>query len=188
MGLYTYKIIKNIVACSIAAMFFSCMNSSDQVRELLSAKNLPVGITKDIVHVYRDSGITASKMFSPLMYDFSNRTEHPYNKFPKGLKLISFENSGKDSVTILGDYALTYSKTKISELKGNVTIFNHTDKSKLVTEQLFWDQNTDYFYSEKKFQLTTPTDTINGVGFESKKDLSKFLAKQMSGQVTTTEN
>ena len=43
-------------------------------------------------------------------------------------------------------------------------------------------------YSEKKFTLTTPDDVINGVGFESKKDLSKFLAKQMSSQHTLKEN
>ena len=64
-----------------------------------------------------------------------------------------------------------------------MVILNHTDNSKLETEQLFWDQNTDYLFSEKKFTLTSPDNVINGVGFESKKDLSKFLAKQTSGQI-----
>jgi len=101
--------------------------------------------------------------------------------------LITFENNGKDSTTILGDYAISYSKTLITELKGNVVIINHTDQSKLYTDQLFWDQNTDYFFSEKKFTLISPDNTIKGVGFESKKDLSKFLAKKLSGEIITKE-
>jgi len=126
-------------------------------------------------------------LYSPLLNDFSNRVNHPYNEFPEGLKLITFENNGKDSTTILGDYAISYSKTLITELKGNVVIINHTDQSKLYTDQLFWDQNTDYFFSEKKFTLISPDNTIKGIGFESKKDLSKFLAKKLSGEIITKE-
>tara|TARA_R110002124_G_scaffold63258_1_gene172583 strand:- start:3750 stop:4316 length:567 start_codon:yes stop_codon:yes gene_type:complete len=182
------KIFKNIVIISVVAMFFSCINNSNQVRDFFSAKNLPVGVAKDIAHIYRDSGRTTSKLYAPLLKDFSNRVNHPYNEFPEGIKLITFENNRKDSITILGDYAISYSKTMITELKGNVVIINHTDQSKLYTEQLFWDQNTDYFFSEKKFRLISPDNNVKGIGFESKKDLTKFLAKKISGDIITKEN
>jgi LPS export ABC transporter protein LptC len=187
MNFSSKKINKNIVTISLVAMFFSCTNTSNEVRDFLSTKNLPVSISKNIAHVYRDSGRTTSKLFTPLLKDYSNRVDHPYNEFPEGLKLISFENNGKDSITILGDYCISYSKTMITELKGNVVITNHTDQSQLFTEQLFWDQNTDYFFSEKKFRLISPDNDIKGVGFESKKDLTKFLAKKLSGEVITKE-
>lgn len=183
-----HTILKNIVALSIAAMFFACSNNSNEVREFFSAKNLPIGVAKNTHHVYKDSGKITSKLITPLLKDYSNRTEHPYNEFPKGLILISFENEGKDSITIKGDYCLTYTKTQISELNGNVMIINHTEKTKLETEQLFWDQKTDYFFSEKAFTLTTPDNSIKGIGFESKKDLTRFLAKKMSGEVVAKEN
>jgi LPS export ABC transporter protein LptC len=188
MSFSTHIIYKNIAAISLVAMFFSCANNSNDVQSLFLIKNQPVGIAKDLNHVYKDSGRVSSKLITATLLDFSNRTTHPYNEFPEGIVLVSYSNNGKDSITIKGDYCLTYTKTLISELKGDVWILNHTDKSKLHTEQLFWDQNTDYLYSEKKFTLTTPDDVINGVGFESKKDLSKFLAKQMSSQHTLKEN
>jgi len=187
MNFSSKKTCKNIVAVSLVAMFFSCTNNSNEVREFLSAKNLPVGVAKNIAHIYRESGRTTSKLFSPLLKDYSNRVSHPYNEFPEGLKLITFENNGKDSTTILADYSISYSKTMITELKGNVVIMNHTDQSKLYTDQLFWDQNTDYFFSEKKFRLISPDNDIKGVGFESKKDLTKFLAKKLSGELITKE-
>ena len=91
-------------------------------------------------------------------------------------------------MTVIGDYALTYSKTSISELKGNVVVINHTENSKLETEQLFWDQKNKYFFSEKKFTLTTQTDTITGVGFESRENLDKWVSKNITGDIVTNEN
>lgn len=181
-------IIKSIGAFFFASMLFSCTNDTKAVRDFLAEQNRPIGIAKDAFHVYKDSGQITSKLITPLMHDFSNRKIHPYNEFPDGVKIINFENGGKDSVTVLGDYALTYSKTSISELKGNVVVINHTKNSKLETDQLFWDQKNKYFFSEKKFTLTTQTDTINGVGFESREDLSKWVSKNITGDIVTNEN
>lgn len=168
-------------------MLFSCANNTQQVRDFLASKNLPIGIAKNAYHVYKDSGRITSKLITPLLNDFSNRKEHPYNEFPKGIKIINFDKNRLDSVTITGNYALSYSKTSVSEIIGNVIVLNHTEGSKLVTEQLYWDQNTKYFFSEKAFILTNPTDTIYGVGFECKEDLSKHLAKKTTGKLQAKE-
>ncbi|MEO9572164.1 MAG: LPS export ABC transporter periplasmic protein LptC [Polaribacter sp.] len=170
---------------SITVMLFSCSNNTQEVRDFLASKNLPIGKAKNAFHVYKDSGRITSKLITPLLLDFSNRKQHPYNKFPKGVKIINFE--GKDSVTITGDFALSYSKTLVSEIKGNVVVLNHTEQSRLETEQLFWDQKTKYFFSEKAFTLSTLKDTIYGIGFESKEDLSKHLAKKTTGKLETIE-
>lgn len=167
-------------------MLFSCSNNTQEVRDFLASKNLPIGVAKDAFHVYKDSGRITSKLITPLLLDFSNRKKHPYNEFPKGIKIINFE--GKDSVTITGDFALSYSKTSVSEIKGNVVVLNHSENSRLETEQLFWDQKTKYFFSEKAFTLTTLKDTIYGIGFESKEDLSKHLAKKTTGKLETIED
>ncbi|MGB0879228.1 MAG: LPS export ABC transporter periplasmic protein LptC [Polaribacter sp.] len=181
-------IIKNIAVVYTIAMFFSCTNNTQKVRDFLAEKNLPIGIAKNAKHTYKDSGRITSKLITPLLHDFSNRKEHPYNEFPEGIKIINFNNKGKDSVTIIGDYALSYSKTKVSEIKGNVVVVNHTEKSTLKTEQLFWDQKTQYFFSEKTFTLTTQKDTIYGIGFECKEDLSNYLAKKTTGRLETEDN
>ncbi|WP_299057045.1 LPS export ABC transporter periplasmic protein LptC [uncultured Polaribacter sp.] len=182
----TVKILqRSIVSLISVAMLFSCANNTQEVRDFLASKNLPIGIAKDAFHVYKDSGRITSKLSTPLLHDFSNRKAHPYNEFPKGIKIINFD--GKDSVTITGDYALTYSKTSVSEIVGNVVVLNHKENSKLETSQLLWDQNTAYFFSEKAFTLSTLKDTIYGVGFECKEDLSKHLAKKTTGKLLTKE-
>ncbi len=73
--------------------FFLYYNTQ-KVRDFLADKNLPIGNAKDANHVYKDSGRITSKLITPLMLDFSNRKEHPYNEFPKGIKIINFEKNG----------------------------------------------------------------------------------------------
>lgn len=186
MNNYSKILQKSITVLVSTVMLFSCSNNTQQVKDFLATKNLPISVAKDAFHVYKDSGRITSKLITPLLYDFSNRKEHPYNEFPKGIKIVNF--SGKDSVTITGNYALSYSKTDVSEIKGNVVVLNHKENSRLETEQLFWDQNTSYFFSEKAFTLSTIKDTIYGVGFECKEDLSKHLAKKTTGRLITAEN
>lgn len=188
MKIKTDIFIKNIVIVSAIAMFFSCRNNTQQVRDFLAEKNMPIGVAKDAYHVYKDSGVITSKLVTPLLRDFRNREDHPYNEFPEGVKIINFENKGKDSVTVIGDYALSYTKTLISEIRGNVVVINHTENSRLETEQLFWDQKTKYFFSEKKFLLIKLNDTTRGHGFESKEDLSKWVSKNVTGKFDVKEN
>ena len=180
--------VKSIVVLFVATMLFSCSNNTKKARDFLADKNLPLGISKDAFHVYKDSGRITSKLITPVMLDFSNREAHPYSEFPSGIKIINFENKGVDSITITGNYALSYSKTSISEIKGNVVVVNHSDKSRLETEQLFWDEKTKYFVTEKAFKLTKKNDTIFGIGFESRDDLTKHLAKKTTGKLETSED
>lgn len=186
---FLHKIfLKSIGALLIVPMLFSCTNDAKAVRDFLAEQNKPIAVAKDAFHIYKDSGQITSKLITPLMYDFSNRKNHPYSEFPNGVKIVNFENNGKDSVTVTGDYALTYSKTSMSELKGNVVVINHTENSVLETEQLFWDQKNKYFFSEKRFTLTSPTNTIHGVGFESRENLSKWVSKNITGDIITNED
>lgn len=182
-----YNTIKSIATLFLVAMLFSCGNDLKEVQDFLADKNLPIGIAKNVNLIHTDSGKVKTKLTTPLLYDFSNRKEHPYQEFPEGIKIVSFDKKG-DSVTLTANYSRTYTKTGISEVKGNVIVTNHKEKSKLFTEQLFWDQITHYFYTEKAFKLITSTDTINGKGFESKEDLSKVTMKNISGTVYIDEN
>lgn len=179
--------IKSIATTIVGAMLFSCTNNAKKVRDLLADKNMPIGIARDINHIYKDSGEINSKLITTLLYDFSNRDEHPYNEFPEGLRIVTIDKKTKDSTTITGNYALSYSKTSVSEIKGNVVIINHTDNIKLETNQLFWDQKEAYFFTEDGFRLTTGTDTINGFGFEAQQNLKKWIAKDITGDINANQ-
>jgi len=181
-------IYSSIMVSLLTMVLFSCSNDVKEVRDFLAEKNLPIGVASDAFHVYKDSGIITSKLITPLMHDFSNRKNHPYSEFPNGVKIVNFENE-IDSVTITGDYAITYNKTSVSEIKGNVIVLNHKEQSVLKTEQLFWDRKNKYFVSERKFDLITADSThVIGTGFECQEDFSKWISKKIHGDLVTKDN
>ena len=166
----------------MVAMFLSCNNNTQKVQDFLSDQNLPIGVAKNINHEYTDSSRTKSKLSTPLLLDYSNRKEHPYTEFPKGLKVISFDQNG-DSITISSNYGISYSNTQVTEIRNQVLIENHRQRIKLKTEQLFWDQKTRFFYTEKEFTLTTQNDTITGFGFESNENLTNWNMRSTRGYI-----
>ncbi len=180
------NIYTNIAIIFMMAMFFSCGNDAQEVRDFLADKNLPIGVAENIYNIHTDSGRVDLKISAPLLHDFENRKKHPYTEFPKGIKIVTIAKN-KDSVAVVGNYAVTYSKTSISEIKDKVVVVNHADYKKLLTEQLFWDQKTKYFYTEKPFTLITATDTIYGIGFDSSEDLKVFMAKEVTGSLYLNE-
>lgn len=183
---FLYKIL-NIAAIFIVAMFFSCGNDIKEVEDFLAEKNLPIGVAKNVYLIHTDSGKIKTKLISPIMYDFSNRKSHPYSEFPQGIKIVILDEKG-DSVILTADYSINFNNTSISEVKKNVVVINHADKTKLTTNQLFWDANEHYIYTEKNFTLITKTDTIYGIGFESNEDLSKVNMKSVHGTIYVKEN
>lgn len=176
------NIFKSIAVIYVTAMLFSCGTDIKEIKDFLADKNLPIGVAENIFNVHTDSGRVDVKFSAPLLHDFTNRKKHPYTEFPKGVKIVSFDKD-QDSLVITGNYAIAYNKTSISEIKGNVVIENFGEQKKLLTEQLFWDQKTKYFYTEEAFTLYTDTDTIFGTGFDASEDLEEFMAKNNRGSI-----
>jgi LPS export ABC transporter protein LptC len=167
-------------------MLFSCGNDINEINDFIADKNLPISITKNINLTHTDSGYVKSKMSASLLHDFSNRKKHPYHEFPNGIKIITFD--GKDSTTVTAKYAITYKNTQITEVKGNVIVLNHSKNVKLKTEQLFWDQKENYYFSNKKSILTSVTDTLIGKnGFDAKSDLSNANMMNNSAKLNIKE-
>lgn len=181
-----HNITHSIAIILMVAMLFSCGNNINEVKDFLADKNLPIGVAENIYNIHTDSGRVDLKLIAPILNDFSNRKKHPYNEFPEGIKIVTIDKN-KDSVVITGNYAITYSKTSISEIKGKVVITNYANYKKLKTSQLFWDQKSKYYYTEKPFTLITKTDTIKGVGFDASEDLKVFMAKQNRGTIHIKE-
>ncbi|MBV1887858.1 MAG: LPS export ABC transporter periplasmic protein LptC [Urechidicola sp.] len=187
MTKFLNTIFKSIAVIFLTAMLFSCGNNTKEIRDLISDKNLPIGIAENIYNIYTDSGRVTSRLYAPLLHNYSNRENHPYSEFPKGIKIVTY-NEENDSIVVTGDYAIIYSKTSVSEIKENVVIINHVESKKLATNQLFWDQKTKYFYTEQPFTLYTETDTIHGTGFDASEDLKMFIAKNNRGIIYINEN
>ena len=85
-------------------------------------------------------------------------------------------------------FACNGTKKKNSQVVENVVIESH-DGKKLEAPQLYWDQDTDWIFTQEKFKFTNPEDgtVMDGEGMDFKKDLSFFKAHKTYGLMTIKE-
>lgn len=162
------------------AMFFSCQNDMKSIQQMDIIHKFPQGEAIDFRLVYTDSAKVVAVLTSPKNDDYTNQ-QFPYSEFPKGV-IVDFYDEKNNKNTIKANYGIIYVKTQMVELRDSVELITF-DGKKLKTNQLFWDQKSDWIFTEKSF---TFTDTIrgtvmNGVGMDFNKAFSTVKAHRTAG-------
>ena len=169
-----------ISVVAVIAMMFSCESTFKDVQRINTVAFSPVGRTEQINLKYTDSGKVKSILVSPLMLDYS-QLEFGFNEFPKGVHVTMLDEKGKKSY-VVADYAITYENTNVIDLQGNVKITS-SDGSVLETEQLYYDQKNEWFYTEKRFKFTdSKGGYMEGPGIDFSKDFKVFNMQKNSGE------
>jgi LPS export ABC transporter protein LptC len=83
---------------------------------------------------------------------------------------------------VTSNYAITYKGTDVIDLQGKVRITNETGQV-LETEQLYFDQKNEWFYTEKKFKFTDPKGVSFGEGIDFSKDFKIVNSQKISGEI-----
>lgn len=162
-------------------LLLSCESNFKDVQRINSVAFSPSGETENINLKYTDSGKVKAILVSPLMLDFSN-LEYGFNEFPKGVHVTLYDEQGKTS-TVVADYAIRYEGSDIIDLQGNVKITAQGGQV-LETQQLFYDQKNEWFYTEKRFKFTDDKGSyLEGPGIDFNKDFSIVNAQSNTGQV-----
>ncbi|KIX20994.1 hypothetical protein SY27_09445 [Flavobacterium sp. 316] len=178
--------IFNIVTVSIiVAIFFSCEGSLKDVQKFNRSSFLPSGEADSINLKYTDSGKIKSILRSKRMLDYSN-IENAFTEFPEGVVVTMFDDKGKTTI-IESNYAISYKKTEIIDLQGDVTITS-SDGKKLETSQLYFDQKNEWFFTEKHFKYTdNEGGFLQGPGVDFSKDFKIFNMQTSSGEINSAE-
>lgn len=165
-------------------MFFSCNNKLDEVSKIGVSENEPIGVAEDINLKRTDSGRVIANLISPKMLDFSNR-DFAYNEFPDGVNLDLYDDDNQKS-TVIADYAIVYDKTGLIDMQGNVILASH-NKDTLFAEQLFYDQEREWLFTNRPVTFRTGTDVINGNGFDSDINFDQAQVLEIDGIITLDE-
>lgn len=180
---YTYKIIF-IVTVFTVTMFFSCNNNYQKVQQMGISENEPIGVAEHINLKYTDSGRVTANLLSAKMLDYSNR-DFPYYEFTEGVTLYLFDRENKKN-TVVSDYAISYDKTNLIDLQGNVKIITHTNDT-LFAEQLYYDNKKEWIYTNLPVRFRQGNDMIYGNGFDSNKNFTNAEVLEVTGVITLEE-
>ena len=168
------------VLLSAVTLFFGCESNFKEVQKSNFSEFVPSGEAEKINLKYTDSGRITAILVSPKMMEYAN-VAFPFTDFPKGIDVTLYDKNNKRTI-ILADYATSYKSTNIIDLKGNVKITSQ-DGQILETDQLYFDQKNEWFFTQEKFKFTSPKGVSFGEGIDFSKDFKKVNSQKISGEI-----
>ncbi|PWA07010.1 LPS export ABC transporter periplasmic protein LptC [Flavobacterium laiguense] len=161
-----------------------CESNFKEVRQNDYSEFVPSGDADHVNLKYTDSGRVKSILVSPKMLDYAN-VDFAFTEFPKGIDVTLYDNKGKKTF-IKSNYAVSYKATSIIDLQGKVKITSENGQM-LETEQLYFDQKNQWFYTEKKFKLTDAKGGSTGQGIDFSKDFKVVNSQRIEGEIESSE-
>ena len=169
---------------AFAVLVLGCESNFKEVQKINNSEFIPSGEAENFNLKYTDSGRIKSILVSPKMLDYSN-VEFPFTEFPNGIHVTMYDNNGKQTF-ITSDYAVTFKGTELIDLQKNVKISNETGQT-LETQQLYFDQKNEWFFTEKKFKFTDPKGVSYGEGIDFSKDFKIVNSQRINGAIDQAE-
>jgi LPS export ABC transporter protein LptC len=178
-----YLILAPVLVVAIT-LFLGCESNFKEVQKINFSEFVPSGEADKINLKYTDSGRITAILISPKMREYA-AVDFPFTEFPKGIDVTLYDNKGKRTF-IKSDYATSYKLTNVIDLEGNVKITSQ-DGQTLETEQLYFDQKNEWFFTEKNFKFTDPKGISNGKGIDFSKDFKVVNSQSIVGEVESAD-
>ncbi len=177
----TFYILVTLIAVT---SFFGCESNFKEVQKINFSEFVPSGEAENIDLKYTDSGVIKAILVSPKMLDFSN-FDFTFTEFPKGVHVTLYDENGKQTF-VKSDYAVSYTLTNIIDLQGNVKISSQNGQV-FETQQLYYDQKNEWFFTEKNFKFADLKGVSNGRGIDFSKDFKIINSQNIAGEIDSNE-
>jgi LPS export ABC transporter protein LptC len=171
-------------AIIIVSLVLGCESNFKEVQKSNLSEFVPSGEAEKINLKYTDSGRITAILVSPIMKEYAS-VSFPFTDFPKGIDVTLYDKNNKRTI-ILADYATSFKTTNIIDLRGNVKITSQ-DGQILETDQLYFDQKNEWFFTEKSFTFTDPKGSSKGQGIDFSKDFNVINSQRISGEIESDE-
>ena len=165
----------------IFVVFISC----DTDRQIIESEevNIPLSIANNFTMTYTDSSQVKSFVSGNKHIDYSNNILN-YSEFFDDVELIIYDDN--KTSTIKSDYAIVYNSFRFMEFKGNVEITT-TDGELLITDQLYYDTENEWLFTEDKFEYTDKSNKIIANRLDSNRDFTDLVTGNLTGSINITE-
>lgn len=174
-----------ILLTGLQGCLFLCMSCGTEAPPMGNAvynrDSLPVMITYGVSKLISDSGIVKYKIVSEEWQVF-DRTKPQRQVFPKGIFLEQYNQQFHVIMHITADTAYCYNQN-LWELRGRVFARNTENGTTFSSEELYWNMQNHWMYSNKPMHLVTPDRDLHGNRFESNEDLTQYKVWKTSGYV-----
>lgn len=175
---FNYSITTAITV--VVVLFFMVACSKDKpvkIAAVVDRSVMPQLHATDITTYISDSGVTRYRISAP-QWDVFDKATSPYWEFSSGIHLEKFDENLKVDANIHSKYAKFNVNEQVWELKGEVKSTNLQGEL-FETEQMFWNQREEKFYTDSLVKITQATRITSGTGFESNQSMTLYQFRKI---------
>lgn len=153
--------------------------------EAVTGEEIPSMVTYGVSMLISDSGIIKYHAVTPNWTRYGDEAKEAYQYFPEGVRFEQVSKRSGDTLflanqTIEADTAYNWENKQLWRLIGNVEVTSLQGEY-FRTEELFWDMHSHKVYSDSFIHIERAENIIEGYGFNSTDDFSKYEIRQTSG-------
>jgi LPS export ABC transporter protein LptC len=164
-------------------VLLSCTEKDDKKKHIINISdttNQPDQVSQNVRVAFNDSSYKKAVLVADKTRIYTSNAE----TFLDGHLKVEFfsKETGLRASVLTADSARIDDKTKNMHSWGHVLVIADSSNTRLESEELNWDQATKKFFSQKFVKITSPTELIQGSGFESDQNLKNYKIYKSSGE------
>jgi LPS export ABC transporter protein LptC len=161
----------------LGCLFFIGCENDPKVLAEWSGNKVMVEEANNIQTYLSQGSRMRAKLWAPYMKRIQADTV--YVEFSKTLHVNFFDSLGKVESHLDALYGKYFENLNKVYLRDSVTVYN-VQGDTLRCPELWWDQNSQKFYTDKPVRIRKSGNTIYGNGMEAKQDLTDINIKQVT--------
>ncbi|MEM7296978.1 MAG: LPS export ABC transporter periplasmic protein LptC [Bacteroidota bacterium] len=166
----------------LLTFFISCSQRKELVD--LPLYEGPTSSLDSIYTVLSDSGQFVMSIKSPKQNDF----EIGDTEWPDGVYVEYFNDNGRVTTYFKANYVYYTKAEKLYHAVGNVVVRNLDNGDELTTEELYWDEGEERYYTEKFVTIKTDGEVHTGEGLDANQDFTEYRILKPSGTFTLEDD
>lgn len=149
-------------------VFISCHQRKDLVD--LPLYDGPLSSMDSAITQMSDSGIVVMQLKTPNQNNFENGDR----EWPKGFYIEWYNSRGQVTSFFSANYVYYTKSENLYRAEGNVVVKSIVKQDQLNTEELFWNQDEERFYTDKFVTINSEDEVHTGEGMESNQDFTDY--------------
>lgn len=169
-----------LAAVAGLAITMACSEGKEHTAAAVRAEDsVAVMVSFGVNSLISDSGVIKYRIVAE-RWEVNQARDPSLWIFDKGVFMEQFDQKFHVETYIQSDTAYYYDQKKIWELRGRVRV-RTSDGLRFWSEELFWNQVKQEFYSHKYSHLVTPERELEGTYFRSDERMSKYTVSNSVG-------
>jgi LPS export ABC transporter protein LptC len=177
-----------LVPCVLCLLFLSSCENDDRIIKEWTKKSEAVEEATMVESYLSQNGLVKAKLTAPLMVRVTGGVDTLYVEFPNTLHCDFYDDSTKLETWLDCKYGKYFETLNKVYLRDSVIVISVKGDT-LRTPDLWWDQNTKMFYTDKFAVYHGPNKLIRGgKGMQATQDLTSVIFLDVTGDMKVSDS